>query len=1169
MSLNKNTRKTPIREDGTKKEIAHSYKNDGNKNIINKNNTFKSDLSRSFNNEKNSTKFSMSNKNTNDKFVIQSFAQLMDFSQITKVDTIPTKNISLSLYSYTFSNTKWSKLLTVFKFNYYILNSLVFLDLGCCNLTNLHAEQLFFNMDFPNLQVLILAGNLLTSVPYQPNAADIEVNVGQQSLKEVNFNTTNLNRNSQRYSRPNDSLVAKNDTEGASSFILAGKASPFKSKGILSSCPRLQTLILRNNLISEINGFAVQLCIHKNIQELDLSCNSIIDVGKLSYALVLCKEVLKLNLSSSGLNKGNSKPIIDICLFTNIRYLNLWCNEIDEDFALALRDSLLIDDSLLNEYTNHNNLNYSNNFDRHTSDYHIHAPNQSEMRFNTQISKLETLNLGMNKLRDTGAIYISHILREQRAFTPGIPSNEYFDCGINLKHLDLSANEIGSKGGQSIASSLMLNSHLHSLNLSDNYLTFQDCEILIKSSQNHSTLKIINLSRNSYSELEEQHLKKMAIQLAPHVHFKFQSRDTYNDDEKNVIASVDQHINGSGFFINDRPSVIINDTEIDHIVSRSLMETITNELDKKSSITQNLTIPINQNTFPLEPTHESVIEPEKEDNEELKIKKVKKLKENYSTEEINKPSHTEIESNNNKFSSSDELSQLLQQTINQPPLSKSTIRNISQANKEEDRVINPILNSQNQLKNTLDDNDDLDQYLNEIYEQGNLIGYRPQKTNISEFKPTPFSQQRAQFLEISTNIGSSLLDDESPTETNHKDTELNFLGILKRRGILDEAETENTNNDRIDNHSPLFLNQEHLTSYFDPNSAPSSPQFEDSLPQLNEDKSFKSKRQAISGPPDSLVNLLKNASDEKYGIVNAHSPLISQGGKSSYSYPNEFSSQEPSRIQPQREIESNFESTISTHLPSNYSTPLASPTSQKLDSPTYSPINANNENKTNDLSNQHNKIQVKPFHIQAKTFSIEKSKTKKKVDVRITKGGNFVIYKESTPLLGKSKQNILINIQINNNFKVKIIKKGKLCFQVINRPEFIIELAQKDSVDLLKHIEEVKKLINDSQNSQNTIQSVKQVGNPNDPVSNFQNPTPDPIERKLVLDPKSEYVRGVRPFKSDGDNRIDVIVDELYKVEARVNGWLYVSLVRDPIIRGYILPDDVVIENTSQYQFTM
>mmetsp|Transcript_10656 Transcript_10656/g.39775 ORF Transcript_10656/g.39775 Transcript_10656/m.39775 type:complete len:1164 (-) Transcript_10656:2096-5587(-) len=1130
------------------------------------------------------------------KLVIQSYTQLVDYTSASSTSEVNNDeneqmpaHISLSLYAFTFSNAKWSKFLTILKFHAMNLtNRLVFLDLACCNLTNLHAEQIFYNVEFPVLQVLILSGNLLTALPYQQGVTST----------------------AQQY----------NDERHTSTAVAhQGMSHHLKSKGILTTCPSLQVLILRNNLLSSLSGFMHQLCVHKSLHELDLSCNTRVDVGQLGYALMVSKAIRKLNLAALGLKSKEMPSLMEVCLFTNLSHLNLWCNDLDEAFARNMRDCFMMNSSQGGDSRNGSSSTIQNGANAPSSSTHHHH----------LATQLEHLNLGMNQLGDGGAIYLADLLREQQSFNPtssqkqmrSTHSSAASNGIIHLKTLDLSSNHISAKGAQALSSSLMLNSHLQSLNLSDNQLNAQDCEVIIKSTQNHHKLHFVNLSRNFYSEREMTHLNAVANQFASQVHFKFQPAEGESGRiseesaaHETLIQNVDKHINAKYHTqkkSKERPPSPppISDHEIDQLVNRSLMETITSELQKKSTIRSPVgMIPVAQNTFDdsEESIHESpeknIPQPRRDaiPEPDIHIERVVSVSREEIDPDTNKSPSRHLRSKKQSSSSSrrkKDGSQSLQPESKRPPGSHLT--EIEEVFQEEIVSVASSVPSDDDEKEP----SELNTFLNEIFELKKIADMNSPKrgsfalsstqasdsvTNVTP-RHASFSQKRSQFFEVPHIQDAAQSENEVPHQKQTSSgtaPAMSFLGMLKKRGLLSEnenlADPSGQLSQEIATQQKAASQQEVLSSK--PLTPAEEIRTQEKRKRFSADWSQQMQRDqppttrspppsitAPSQPPESLLQLLRQSESQPppsptdSAILESdhalRSPLLAFGGKRT------FANSPPLADDGQHDLSiesppspfqiAGAENDSSAGTPITPLTPVGGSDSDEQGKSHSTPLQNSGANRFKSSVN----AVIATARFQSMSFKAKslatRTQTKKKIDVQITEDGQMLVQHQPSKGLfgGKSKTTTLYTIQIAHELKTKALSGKRL--KICNADSaFVLNMKTKDQTELMTALRTI----------QRKLEKEKQEA-AEEEARHEKEKQKTGSEKKLLLNPFCEYVRGIRPFKSQGDNRLDVEVDALYKVEGRVNGWLFVSLVKDGAKKGYVLPQDVMTEDTSQYSF--
>ena len=277
---------------------------------------------------------------------------------------------------------------------------------------------------------------------------------------------------------------------------------------LLGTNLNIKTLILTNCLDLDELFFEV-VGTNSSLTDLDLSCNSICDLGgkSLSQILTVNSSLTNLNLSHNSIGDTGANSLFQaLTRNSTLTNLNLSHNSIGDIGAKSLFTAIARNSTLTNLNLSHNNigdtgakslcyalpvnssltnLNFSHNSFGLTG-----AKSFSQALKGN--SSLTNLNLSLNSIGNTSAAYLS------RALT----------ANSSLTSFNLSGNRIGDTGVESLSQALTVNSSLTNLNLSYNSICDTGVESLSQTLTENSTLTNLSLSYNSIGDTGAESLSQ-------------------------------------------------------------------------------------------------------------------------------------------------------------------------------------------------------------------------------------------------------------------------------------------------------------------------------------------------------------------------------------------------------------------------------------------------------------------------------------------------------------------------------------------------------------------------------------------------------------------------------------------------------------------------------------
>ena len=266
------------------------------------------------------------------------------------------------------------------------------------------------------------------------------------------------------------------------------------------------------------NNIAVLLSKNNKLEELDLSCNNLQELGirnilksifistlyclnisnciindskNISEILAHATSLVELDMSYNRLSADDMKDLFYKMkhIIANLIRLNVSGNIINDEGATALADALL-ENTKLEELC--------------LSDNSLHVESINKIFSRLQISTLIKVIISHNEITDEAADVIANFLsRNTRLQELDLSHNDLQAAGVvsicqvnlsKLTNFSLSHNSITSDAANQIAAFLSCNANLKVLDLSSTELQKVDCKDIFKALQNISTISSLNVS---------------------------------------------------------------------------------------------------------------------------------------------------------------------------------------------------------------------------------------------------------------------------------------------------------------------------------------------------------------------------------------------------------------------------------------------------------------------------------------------------------------------------------------------------------------------------------------------------------------------------------------------------------------------------------------------------
>ena len=268
--------------------------------------------------------------------------------------------------------------------------------------------------------------------------------------------------------------LSNNSMQTASTVMI------FKSLQCVSS---LKKIFINNNIITDeaANDIAAVLSQSTKLEELNISCNHLQAGGvvKIFQGIKHISTLKKLNIAHNMITDGATECIMDcISRNSNLKELNLSCTN--------LKSRMAFENLKLTSLTSFSFSN--NNIDKQLAN--------KLSPFLSHCTNLQVLDLSYTNLQVEGSIEVFHGLEI-----------------INLKHLNISGNDITTYGASKIAKFISKSNKLKELDLNSNRLQELGIKNIFKSA-NVSNLHKLNIHNSINSNLTNDQITSDLICLA-------------------------------------------------------------------------------------------------------------------------------------------------------------------------------------------------------------------------------------------------------------------------------------------------------------------------------------------------------------------------------------------------------------------------------------------------------------------------------------------------------------------------------------------------------------------------------------------------------------------------------------------------------------------------------
>jgi len=266
----------------------------------------------------------------------------------------------------------------------------------------------------------------------------------------------------------------------------------------------LQKLDIYCNKLSNAGATAISDCLKYNnsLQELDMSHNNITSRGaiRIAEAIKVNKVLQKLDIRSSELSDDGVTAISDCLKYNNsLQELNMSHNNITNEGAIRIAEAIKVNTTLQKLDISYNKLSddgataisdclkYNNSLQELNMSYNNNISSEGATRIAEAIkvnTTLQKLNIRYNKLSDDGATAISDCLKYNNS----------------LQELNMSCNGITSEGAIRIAEAIKVNKTLIKLDINDNKLSDDGTKAISDCLKYNNSLQELNMSYNNKEE---------------------------------------------------------------------------------------------------------------------------------------------------------------------------------------------------------------------------------------------------------------------------------------------------------------------------------------------------------------------------------------------------------------------------------------------------------------------------------------------------------------------------------------------------------------------------------------------------------------------------------------------------------------------------------------------
>ena len=262
--------------------------------------------------------------------------------------------------------------------------------------------------------------------------------------------------------------------------------------------PRM-SLILRKRISSDLNlqhqgmGDTLGVLFADSLKELpyvhsiNIADNNLTDVsiGPILRSIILMSNVTSLNISNNMIDSKSTRALADYLRSStcSIKKLILQKSDIDDSECHMFVEALKENSSLLELDLSNNKIGQAETLNTVQPDYITGGEALADMLASNSCH-LQYLNLAWNLIRLDGGI----------ALAGCVATNKY------VTHLDLSYNALGKDGGEVLGSSLLGNTVLHTLLLTNNNINFSACFSICVALEENFSLRKLSLDGNPIGE---------------------------------------------------------------------------------------------------------------------------------------------------------------------------------------------------------------------------------------------------------------------------------------------------------------------------------------------------------------------------------------------------------------------------------------------------------------------------------------------------------------------------------------------------------------------------------------------------------------------------------------------------------------------------------------------